>query len=150
MLPKPIARPFDMARDRARLFVEVKDSLKSHPVIGTHIKEVLGGINTHSPRFPLPVEAAILSARGAFGEAILIWEKAYNEDPTNESIAHHYADALADAGEYEKLSKLVAVAPMEVYNRTYFLLRVGLNQEVIDLATETLAEPVGFEKWVAV
>ena len=148
-LPKPIARPFDMARDRARLFVDVEDPLKSHlkshPVIGAHIKEVLSSITSHSPQLPLSVEAAMLSIMGEFDKAIAIWEQAYKEDPSNESTAFNYADALADAGEYEELTRLVTEAPMEVHNRTYFLLRAGYNQEVIALATEALAEPVTFE-----
>ena len=94
-LPKPISQPFDMARDRARLFVEVEEPLKSHPVIGTHIREVLGSINTHSPNLPFSLQAAIMSAVGKFGEAVPFWEQAYKEDPTNVSIAHRYADALA-------------------------------------------------------
>ena len=140
-LPKPIARPFDMARDRARLFVEVKDALKSHPVISSHVTEVLGGINTHSPKMPLPVEAVILSNKGEFDKAIPIWEQAYQEDPTDAAIAHHYADTLADAGKDAELVELVAEAPMPVNNRIYFLLRAGRNQEVIDLATAALSEP---------
>ena len=140
-LPKPIAQPFEMARDRARLFVEVKDSLKSHPVIGTHIDEVLEVIDTRKPKLPLPVEAVIVSSRGEPGEAIPIWEQAYKEDPTYESIAYQYADALADAGKDEELAKFVPESPLPVSNKTYFLLRAGQNEEVVNLASETLAEP---------
>ena len=140
-LPKPIARPFDMARDRARLFVEVTDALKSHPVIGSHVREVLASMNTPSPKLPLPVEAIVLSNRGKFDEAIRIWEQVYEEDPTNGFIAHRYADTLADAGKNEELAKFVAKAPLPVYNKVYFLLRAGRNQEVVDLATATLSEP---------
>ena len=76
-LPKPIARPFDMARDRARLFVDVEEPIKSHPVIGAHVREVLGSINTLSPKLPLPVEAVLLSLRGQLDAAIPLWEQAY-------------------------------------------------------------------------
>ena len=141
-LPKPIARPFDMARDRARLFVEVKPDLKSHPVIGSHVREVLGSLNTDSPKIPLSVEAAILSSRGEYSEAMPIWERAYEEDPTDITIAYQYADALAGAGKDEKLAKLVAEVPMLVHDSVYFLLRAGQNQQVIDVATAALSEPV--------
>ena len=140
-LPKPIARPFEMARDRARLFVDVKDALKSHPVIGSHVREVLGSMNTHSPKLPLPVEAVILSTRGEFDEAVPIWEQAYEEDPSNAAIAHQYADALAGAGKHEELAKFVSEAAMPIHNRIYFLLRAGQNRKVIDLATAALSEP---------
>ena len=140
-LPKPIARPFDMARDRAKLFVEVENSLKSHPVIGAHVKEVLESLNTHSPKLTLPVQATILSSRGEFQEALPVWERAYKEDPEDEAIAYRYAVALADAGENEKLAEFLTEAPMHAHNRTYFLLRVGDNQGVIDIATKILSEP---------
>ena len=48
-----------------------------------------------------------MSAVGKFGEAVPFWEQAYKEDPTNVSIAHRYADALADAGKNGELSKFV-------------------------------------------
>ena len=133
-LPKPIVRPFDMARDRARLFVEVGGGLKSHPVIGSHVKAVLEGITTHTPYLPPLVKAAIHSSRGEFDEAIPIWEQAYIEDPNDQSIAHHYADALADAGKYKELAEFIPGSPLTADNKTYFLLRAGKNQEVIDLA----------------
>ena len=145
-LPKSIARPFDMARDRARLFVEVQDTLKSHAVIGSHVRQVLGSMNTHSPTLPLPVEALILSSRGDFDEAIRIWEQAYEEDPADEFIANRYADALANAGKDEELAKFVAKAPIPIHNRVYYLLRAGQNQEVIDLATATLSEQATHHK----
>ena len=106
-LPKAVARPFDMATDRARLFVDVGDSLKSHPVIGAHVREVLGSLDTHSPKLPPPVVAAMLSLRGEFGEAMSVWKQAYEENPTDPTIAYRYADALADAAKDEELAKFV-------------------------------------------
>ena len=140
-LPKPIAHPFDMARDRARLFVDVGDSLKSHPVIGAHVKEVLGSINTHSAEPPLPVQATILSSRGKLQEALPVWKRAHEEDPEDMAIAYRYANALADAGENEQLAAFVTKSPLHIHNRTYFLLRAGDNQGVIDTATGILSEP---------
>ena len=137
-LPRLIARPFDMARERARRFLNIGEPLSSHPVIGRHVKEVEESIR--SPKLPLPIEAAILSARGE-PEGILMWEKAYSEDPDDTFIAYGYADALANAGKYKELSEFAAAAPLSVQNKTYFFLRAGANQEVIDLATEMLIEP---------
>ncbi len=139
-LPKPIARPFDIARDRTRLFVNVDAPLKSHPVISAHIRDVLGSINSHSPEIPLPLAAIRLSAMGEFNAAIPIWESAYNEDPDDPSIAYGYGEALADSGEYDKLVEFLQKAPVLAHNKTYLLLRAGRNQEVIDLATEVLTD----------
>ena len=147
-LPKPIARPFDMARDRTRVFLEVEDELKSHPVIGSHIREVLKSMDTHrlTLTLPLPVEATILSSIGEFSKAIPIWEQAFNEDPTGRFIADGYADALAAAGKDEELAEFVSEAPIAIHNKVYFLLRAGRNQEVIDLATTALSEPSTTER----
>ena len=141
MLPKPIARPFDMARDRARLFTEVDESLKSHPVIGAHVEEVLGSMDTHSPQIPLPIQAIIMSSMNKADAAIPVWEQAYKEDPTNTFIAAQYADALADTGKNEALTAFVLESPLPAGNKTYFLLRAGENRRVIELATPILAVP---------
>ena len=140
-LPKPIARPLDMARDRARLFVEVEESLKSHPVIDAHITEVLRSIRTQTPTLPLAVEAAVLSAMGEHSEAVPKWEQAYEQNPNDVAIAYHYADALVSTGRDKELAEFLPNSPLYVHNQTYLLLRAGMNQEVVELATSTLAEP---------
>lgn len=139
-LPKPIRRPFEMARDRARLFVE-HNKFESHKVIGAHIREVLANINTHSPTVPLHLQAAIESSRGEIDRAIPIWRQAHEEEPSDEHIAHGYADALAVAEEYDELTAFVPNAPLAIADKTYFLLRSGENQKVIDLATTDLNDP---------
>ena len=139
-LPKPIARPLDMARDRARLLVEVENPLKSHPVIKAHVTEVLGNLRTHSARIPPSVEATMLSSRGQLSEAIPIWERAHREAPDDMSIAFRYAEALADAGKTEELAKFVPGSPLSFHNKSYFLLRAGSNQEVVDFVDENMAE----------
>ena len=142
-LPKPIARPLDMARDRARLFVEVEDSsLKAHPIISTHVQEVLANLNSYTPTLPLEIKATILSSMGEVGDAIPVWEQAYNEDPENAIIAARYADALAEAGKDRELAEFVDDSPLPVTNKTYYLLRAGRNEAVLDLAGRSLAEPV--------
>ena len=141
MLPKPIARPLDMARDRARLFVTIEGKLESHPVISAHIEEVLENINTHTPTLPPAIQARKLSSKGEFSEAISLWKQVYEEEPTNALIAHHYADALAGAGKDEELIKFIPGSSLSIINKTYFLLRARQDQEVIDLATKILAKP---------
>ena len=141
MLPKPIARPLDMARDRARLFVTIEEKLESHPVISAHIEEVLENINTHTPTLPPAIQARKLSSKGEFSEAISLWKQVYEEEPTNALIAHHYADALAGAGKDEELIKFIPGSSLSIINKTYFLLRARQDQEVIDLATKILAKP---------
>ena len=139
-LPKPIAQPFEMARERAELFVEIDEELKGHRVIGAHVKEVLKEIDTRSPKLPLTMEASILTSMGRLKEAIPIWKQALEEDLSNQSIAYHYAETLAEAGENDELAIFVPKSPLVVFHQTYYLLRAGMNQEVIEIASEYLAK----------
>ena len=141
-LPRPIARPLDMARDRARLFVEIEDPLRSHPVISAHVSQVLESIESHKPVLPLAIHAAVRSLMGESRDAIPVWKQAYREDPNNESIARRYAEALADEGRDEELAEVVSESCLSADTKTYYLLRIGRNQEVIDLATGILTNPV--------
>ena len=118
------------------------DSLRSHPVIGSHVSEVLESIDSHEPEVPLSVKAALLSSRGNINEAIGVWEQAYEEEPADLHIAHEYAEALTDAGRNADLANFLPKSRLSFANRTYFLLRAGLDEEVIELASRTLAEPV--------
>ena len=139
-LPRPIAQPLAMAEDRVQLFVRVGDPMRSHSVIGAHVNEVLGSINSRIPEPPLPIKATILSSKGQSEEAISLWEQAYREDTDNVDIAYHYADALADANRYHELIEFVQESPLATYNKTYFLLRADQNQGVVDLATKALSD----------
>ena len=138
-LPKSVAQPLEMAKDRVRLIVNVGDPLKSHPVIDAHIKETLNNLRTRQPKIPLQVEAAILADLGDFDEAVIAWEQAYQEDPADLHIAYEYAQALADGGKYDELAEFASKSPLSVGDKTFFLLRAGHNQEVIDLATKNLS-----------
>lgn len=139
-LPKPIARPFEMARERARLFVDVSDEFRHHPVIGSHIREVLGSINSQRIKVPLPIEAASLSSIGRYEESIPIWKEAIEEAPEDVNIAHGYADALVSAGSMKELTEFIPNSPLPDHDKIYFLLAAEQNQQVIDMATEFLTE----------
>ena len=138
-LPRPIARPFDIAQDRVRLFIE--NPLRSHPVIGAHVREVLGNLRSPIANLPLQLEAALLSSAGDLTDAVHAWREAYNEDPANERVAYRYADAMADGGQFNELVSFIAeTPPLSRNNLVYFLLRADENQKVIDLASQFLEE----------
>ena len=102
-LPKAIAQPFEMARERANLFVRTPSALDSHPVIQEHKKALLTSIAEDTAVLPLMMQAAILGSKGLFDDAILLWEKAFQQEPDNKSLAYRYADTLALAERYEEL-----------------------------------------------
>lgn len=138
-LPKAIAQPFEIAKDRVRLLID--DTLKSHPIIGAHMDGVLTSISTPMPKVPVAIKAINLSSQGKFQEAVPVWKQAYEEDPQNSNVAYRYADALAMADKADDLAEFVSKAPLPADNMTYFLLRAGHNQEVVDVATNALDEP---------
>ena len=144
-LPRRIARPFEIAEDRVRLFV--RNSLATHPVIGEHIREVLLSINEHRPEIPVSMEAAILSSMGDVIEAVVKWKEAAEDEPKDEDIAFSYAEALADAGKNEDLAKYVLDSPLTPSNQTYMLLRAKKYKEVIEIANAALADPTLIDEW---
>ena len=137
-LPMAIARPFELARERANLFVNVQASLDSHPVIQEHKKELLQSIAQDASSLPNSVLASMLVSTGQIDDAILYWDKAIEQEPENTQLAYRYADALANAERYEQLGKLVKRAAFSPDNATYFYLRAFHNDDVVSLATETL------------
>ena len=145
-LPGPIARPFEMARHRARLFVDVQSHLKEHSIIGADIQHLLSGLDSHRPVLPLSMEAATLSARGEQQRALAVWESAYKEDPDDVSISYNYAEALASAEEYEKLAEFVTQSANTVANKAYFLLHAGKNERVVELTTEAIKQSTRSEQ----
>ena len=138
-LPKAIAQPFEIAKDRVRLLID--DTFKSHPVIGSHMDDVLASTSMPMPKVPLAIKAIRLSSQGKLQEAVAAWKEAYEEDPENKRIAYHYADALAKTERTDDLVNFISGSPLTADDITYFLLRAGHNQEVIDLATKILDAP---------
>ena len=137
-LPRPIAQPLDMARDRARLLTDGSDTTSDHNVIESHRRDVLRAIDTHTIVIPHSVSAAILRSKGNLEEAVLLWKKAHLEDPSDEDITRQYAEALAEAGKDDELAQLVLEADLNIWDKTYLLLRASHNQDVVDLASAEL------------
>ena len=137
-LPKAIARPFEMARERAKLFVDIQSSLDSHPVIQEHKKELLQSIAQDATSLPYSIQASMLVSMGQMDDAILSWEKAVDQEPENTRLASRYAETLASAERYEQLGEFIKRAPFSPEHATYFYLRAFRNEDVISLATETL------------
>ena len=138
-LPRPIASPFEMARDRSRLFLEdSRAAFRSHPVIRSHIRHVIQNINSHILTPPLPIEAARLSSLGDYSAAIPMWQEAYEDDSDTPGLAYFYADTLARAEKFDDLRSLVLSSPLEIENKLYFLLRGDHNELVVEVANQAL------------
>ena len=138
-LPRAISEPFDMARDRARLFVDIKqEELRAHPIIGGHIRDVVDGINTHMLKPPILMEAARLSSAGDLENAVEHWRRALAEEPDNLGIVYYYADTLARLGRLDDVAEVVLVSRLSADTKAYFLLRADKNDEAIELANLAL------------
>ena len=144
--PRAIARPLEMARDRARIFVNTQSPLRSHRVIGAHLRRLEENTEVVEVELPLAAKAAIFSSQGDLEHAIPLWEQVYKEDPTDAAALYAYANSLADAGEYDRLSDLVTDSDMGAYNQTYFLLRAGKDEKVIEVARDFLTGPLAMDR----
>lgn len=144
--PKAIERPLEMARDRARIFLNTQLPQRSHKVIGPHIDRLIENILVVDIELPLIAKAAILMSQGDLDRALQIWEQVYDDDPTDANTTYAYANALAEAGENDRLSKLIDNSEMAAHNKTYFLLRADQNEKVIEVANRFLTSPMASDR----
>lgn len=141
-LPDSLARPFRVAHDRAQLFVKSSSSLKRHPVISRDIDAVLQELDK-SPQDLLELIPASLMAfryaeRGDFENALKYWEQALEETPRDTRVAYEYGKTLALLKRVNKLEEFVKNAPIDVVNKSYFLLLAGGDEGVVEFADEML------------
>lgn len=139
-LPDPIANPYEVARERARIFINIPDSLKEHRIISSDVKKVLDAIEKGPKEYlPRELQGIMLRQQGDLKGAIDQLEQAFRESGgKDESIAYQLADVMAQANKAE-LAEFVKNSPMNVYHKTYFLLRANDNEGVLQL-TEKWSE----------
>ena len=137
-LPTALAHPFEIARKRADFFVKLPTSLEQHPIIQQHKNALLQSIREDTPVLPLTMQASILGSMGQTDDAVLLWERAFQQDPTDVRVAYRYADTLANAGNLTELSEFLKHSPLDDDDKAYFYLRGNFNEEVVTLATKAL------------
>ena len=104
--PKAIEHPLEMARDRARIFLNTQLPLRSHKIIGPHIDRLIENILVVDIELPLIAKAAIFTSQGDLVRALQLWEQVYEEDPTDANTTYAYASALVEAGKNDRLLNL--------------------------------------------
>lgn len=147
--PKSIARPLDMARERARMFLKLlspDEPLRNHKIIGPHLRKLREGTEVLTIEIPLQVKAASLASHGHFDAAIPLWQEVYEQDPTDKAVANGYARALADAGRTAELSELLDNSTIDPHNLSYFLLMAGRNQDVVDISARFIRQPSSLDR----
>ena len=161
-LPTPVADPIRVAHDRARLFINVPDSLKSNKIISQDRQKVLKGLSEVIPMSQLPstpeglkilvskqrrladslpssLTGAIVRESGDLKGALRYWKEAFKEHPDDEGIAYSLADVLARLHQRDQLKEFVVQSPLDGAGKTYFLLRANDNEGVIAVANDTLS-----------
>lgn len=142
--PRAITSPLDIAKDRARrclTFFNTEGPLRSHPVIGPHIRQLTENADALTIVLPLAGRAALLVEAGELVEAINLLQMAHEENPEDDGIAYLYANTLADAERFDDLAAVIPTLPLDAAQRSYFLLRAGQDQEVLALASQVMSTP---------
>src|SRR5258708_5664828 len=110
-LPQPIRNPLSVARERAQIFVDLPEPLRSHPIIAADVKHVLSQLATGAAvEMPRIVRAEIARAKGQVNEAISLFTEEVLADPKNVKVAQSLAEELANAGRFDELIKVNDVA----------------------------------------
>ena len=140
--PMAITDPLEMAKERIRdcfRFLNTEGPLRTHKVIGPHIRKLIENAESPTIVLPLSVTAALKAHRGNIAEAMPLLAQVYEEDPNNPDNVYAYASALADGKKYEKLTELItADDTLDAGRRSYFLLRAGENEEILHLSSNVL------------
>ena len=145
-LPEAIIRPFHVARERAKLFVNVKPELSSHPVISSHISEVFEEINRFSELeeaadlVPKVLMAANRRSRGDWDGAISLLQQELVDNPKDSLIAYELGELLALAERKEELRDLARKALFDSANHTFFLLLAEDNEGVLEVSEVALSQ----------
>lgn len=148
-LPEPLSAPLKVARDRARLFVNIPADLKSHPVIGRDIACVLREMDKADVAHNIPpmIQAAIAENRGDLDAAIRLWRAEAQEHPSDTQVVWELAEALIKKGELDEAATVVSRAPDSWSNKTYLLLRARAFDRVVQVATDRLGRAPS--DWIA-
>lgn len=162
-LPTPVGNPIRIAHDRARLFINVPDSLRSNRIIFQDIQKVLKGLEEAIPMPGLPstpegvevleskqrrladslpssLRGAVVRESGDLEGALRYWKEAFKEHPDDEGIAYSLADVFVRLQRLDQLKEFVVQSPLDGTNKTYFLLRANDNEGVIAVADNVIAD----------
>lgn len=146
VLPDSLKKPFKVARERVRLFVNpASEALKKHPVISKDIQDVMAELGSQSSvakqdMLPALLKAALALRQNKTEEGIVQLRIAIKEDPDDKQLAYKMAEVLADSNKNEELLEYLKTAPIDTENRIYFLLRAGADEEVLSASEQLLSE----------
>ena len=147
-LPQPLAAPLKVAADRAKLFINIADNLKTHAIISRDMACVLAEMDRASLASDLPntLQAVIAKAKGNFDAAIRLWKAELEKNPRDEKAIGEVAPLLLSAGRSEELIAILRQTPDSFTNKTFLLLQAKAYEDVVETATQRLQQ--GPTDWV--
>ncbi len=148
-LPQAIGSPLKVARDRARLFVEVPDPLRDHAVIRQDVANILRELDRSASSasaedvLPPSLLAKVAEVRNDLEHAVTILQKAIAENPANSAVAViQLVELLFKMSRIPELLDVIDNLPIDAGNKSYYLLRANANERVIAVVDEALLGPV--------
>jgi NAD-dependent SIR2 family protein deacetylase len=147
-LPPTIANPMKVAEERSRIFCSVPGVLLENKIIRKDIERVLDGLGKVTKKvggkvvppdeMPRKLKVAIMKRKGDFEGACEYMKLEVAENKNDSQCAFDYAEMLAKLGKTDLLKEFIPTSSIEGMNKTYFLLFVGDDKEVIKKATSVL------------
>ena len=139
-----------VAEQRSKVFCSVPKKLLDNRVIRKDIERVLDGLGKVRKKvkgkyippdeLPLKVKAAIMRRKGYLQEAVNYLKLDTHENPDDPSCAYEYAWILTELGQTETLKEFIPQSAIDEWNKTYFLLFVKDDAEVIKQADKMITE----------
>ena len=149
-LPISIINPMKVAEQRSKVFCSVPKKLLDNRIIRKDIERALDGLGKVRKKvkgkyvppdeLPLKVKAAIMRRKGDLEEAANYLKLDTHENPDDPSCAYDYAWILTELGKTEILKEFIPQSAIDEWNKTYFLLFVNDDTEVIKQANKMITE----------
>ena len=152
-LPASVINPMKVAEQRSKIFCSVPNQLLDNKVIRKDIEKVLDGLGKIRKKvkgkyvppdeMPLKLKAAVMRRRGNLDEALEYFKLQTHENKDDSLCAYDYASLLAELGKTEILKEFIPSSAIDEENKTYFLLFVNDNKNVIKQSNQVLKKEPG-------
>lgn len=147
-LPASVINPMEVAEQRSKIFCSVPKQLYENKIIRKDIERVLDGLGKIKKKvkgkyvppeeLPRKLKAAIMKRRGDLNSASEYMKLEATENKDDPFCAFDYADILAKLGKIPDLKEFVPSSAIEEENKTYFMLFMNDDNQLIDKATKLL------------
>ncbi|MQY58157.1 MAG: hypothetical protein GH144_00920 [Clostridia bacterium] len=152
-LPMSVINPMKVAEQRSRVFCSVPGQLLDNRLIRKDMEKVLDGLGEIRKKvkgkyvppdeLPLKVKAAIMRRKGDLEQAADYLKLDTHDNPDDPLCAYDYAWILVELGKTEILKEFIPSSAVDEENKTYFLLFINDDDEVIRQANKVVKSEPG-------